>query len=100
MPTFYTSPKVYEKARKALYRATHKKITRKGCKNVQLVWHESEYPDEDGEWMVEKIDPKKPAVFVTKKVGYIHNGLSGETYSFKRIIKHNWEFPHSLMPGE
>lgn len=42
-----------------------KKITRKGCRNVQLVWHQE---DEDfGYWAVEKIHPDREAVFITKK---------------------------------
>lgn len=39
-----------------------KKITRKGCRNVQLVWNE-----ENELWVVQKIDPTKPAIFVTKR---------------------------------
>lgn len=87
MPTFYTSPKVYQKAKEALYKATHKKITRKGCKNVQLVWYES-----DGEWVVEKIHPLKPAVFITKKIEYMYH--NGEIYSFQAKIHHSWQFPY------
>lgn len=49
-----------------------KKITRKGCRNVQLVWHEPYFSGDfvdfdEGDWVVEKIHKDKPATFVTKQ---------------------------------
>lgn len=67
-----------------------KKITRKGCRNVQLVWHE--YEDGSGSWYVEKIHPEKPAVFVSKGIE-LEFGLT-KLRAFKRYT----QFPRLLSP--
>lgn len=72
-----------------------KKITRKGCRNVQKVWHEPEFEDSDGEWMIEKIHPNKPAVYVTKKIMFIGDALNNTTY---KRLEEITKFPYS-RPG-
>ena len=54
-----------------------KKITRKGCRNVQAVY-------EDGQWIVRKINPNKPATFITKKIITIRT-IQGKTIKGRTI---------------
>lgn len=73
-----------------------KKITRKGCRNVQLVWHESEWEEGDGEWVVEKIHPNKPATFVTKKMMFVEDMLGTRKQTLKKVTS----FPYLKPPRE
>jgi hypothetical protein len=72
-----------------------KKITRKGCRNVQLVWHESEFEDCDGEWLVEKIHPNKPATYITKRIVFVEDMWGSRKQAFKKITK----FPYLNLPN-
>lgn len=73
-----------------------KKITRRGCRNVQLVWRESEWEEGDGMWVVEKIHPEKPATFVTKRIMFVEDMLGTRKQVFKKVTK----FPYLKHPRD
>lgn len=68
-----------------------KKVTRKGCKNVQLVRVRNEF-DADYHWEIQKIHKDKPATYVTNKVFFVQDMLNGGVKYFTEKIT---KFPYS-----